>query len=78
MAVGNERAHSNLRARGHGVAGAAGGGRDAGGIAMRGDFAEEAKRVRLVAALTALAGQRKSSHGGPARLVDWSPAWRRE
>jgi len=32
----------------------------------------------FVAALTALAGQRKSSHGGPARLVDWSPAWRRE
>ena len=69
MTVGLERAHAQLLGQGEGLAVVGGGFVDVRGSAMRGDLAEEAQGIRLVAALLVLAGEIDRLRGELARLL---------
>ena len=69
MAVGQERAHAEFVGQGEGLAGSGLRPARLRGIALRGNLAEEAQGIRLVAAFLVLTGERQRALGEGVRLL---------
>ena len=69
VAVGQERAHTELLSQGEGLAVVVFGWLDLGGITMRSDLAEEAQGPRLVAPFLVRTGEIKGLHGAGVGLL---------
>ncbi len=69
MAVGHERPHAECRGQDKGLAVMGGGRIDVQGSAMRGNVAEEAQGIRLIAAFLVRTGERQRTLGKGLRLL---------